>query len=71
MPESRFSYFNGEGDGGTEVEIVMTTDKRAGSVYGDLRTEGTLVVYTAGGKMEKATVEGGGEAVFEGVKCLF
>lgn len=31
VPESRLSYFNGEGDDGTEVEIVMTTDKRAES----------------------------------------
>ena len=51
VPESRFSYFNGERDDGTEMEIVMTTDKRAESVkvvYGDLETEGTLVVYTTG-----------------------
>lgn len=48
------------------MEIVMTTDKRAESVkvvYGDLETEGTLVVYTTGGKMEKTVVEGGGEVV--------
>ena len=73
-PESRFSYFNDEGDDGTEMEIVMTTDKRVESVkvvYGDLETEGTLVVYTTGGKMEKTVVKGGGEVVFKGVKCLF
>ena len=40
-------------------------------VYGDLGTEGTLVVYTAGGKMEKTIVEGGGEVVFEGVNFFF
>jgi len=74
VSESRLVYFNGEGDDGTEVEIVTMTDKRAESVkvvYGDLGTEGTLMVYTAGGKMEKTIVEGGGEVMFEGVDCLF
>ncbi|OCL10996.1 glycoside hydrolase family 31 protein [Glonium stellatum] len=74
VPESRFSYFNGEGDNGTEVDIIMATDKQTGSVkltYGDLGAKGKLVVYADAGKIEKAIVEGGGEAVFEGVKCLF
>ena len=74
VPGSRFSYFNDERDDGTKVGIVMTTNKRAKSVkvvYGDLGTEGTLVVYTTGGKMAKTIVEGGREVVFGGVNCLF
>ncbi|KAF2253539.1 glycoside hydrolase family 31 protein [Trematosphaeria pertusa] len=51
VPESRFTYFDGEGQDGRTVEIVMTTDKEKKAVnvnLGELGFGVTLVWYLRG-----------------------
>ncbi|KAL9087722.1 MAG: hypothetical protein Q9165_006489 [Trypethelium subeluteriae] len=72
VPQSSFLYYNG--DTGKSVELVMTSNKKTGTVkvtYGSLGANGTLVLYTKGGQQNRTLSATGGEAVFHDVRSAF
>ncbi|KAF2277471.1 uncharacterized protein EI97DRAFT_441518 [Westerdykella ornata] len=74
VPESRFTYYNGEGADGKAVEILLKTDKESRTLrveYGDLGVEAAVMWYFKGGKREVNLNRGGGFTELRDVELLF
>ncbi|KAI9690866.1 MAG: hypothetical protein M1822_008485 [Bathelium mastoideum] len=72
VPRTSFTYFNG--DTGKDVEIVMMSDKKQGTIdvsWGAVGISGTLVLYSKQGQQNSTLVADGGTVRFHGVQSLF
>ncbi|KAI9707856.1 MAG: hypothetical protein M1820_004462 [Bogoriella megaspora] len=72
VPKSSFTYYNVDSKEG--IEIVVTSDKRKGTVevtWGDVGTAGTVLLYTKDGVQNSTLAASGGQATFQKVNSLF
>ncbi|KAF2013491.1 glycoside hydrolase family 31 protein [Aaosphaeria arxii CBS 175.79] len=74
VPESRFTYYSGEGNEGKAVEIVLATNKEDRTVkvvYGDLGVEAAVLWQLKSGPKEVNLNRGGGYTTLTDVELLF
>jgi alpha-glucosidase (family GH31 glycosyl hydrolase) len=74
VPESHFTYYDGEGVKGRPVQITLKTNKETKRLmveYEDLGIEGAVMWYFKGGKREVNLNRGGGFTELWDVELLF